>query len=48
MNSMPRQRGVTQFQPKRALSKSTLMDVGQSRNPNTTYNGYKTDFWKFA
>ena len=26
----------------------TLMDEGQARNPNTTYNGYKMKFWKFA
>ena len=26
----------------------TLMDEGQTRNPNTTYNGYKMEFWKFA
>ena len=24
------------------------MDEGQARNPNTTYNGYKMEFWKFA
>ena len=24
------------------------MDEGQAKNPNTTYNGYKMDFWKFA
>ena len=22
------------------------MDKGQARNPNTTYNGYKMEFWK--
>ena len=26
----------------------TLMDEGQARIPNTTYNGYKMEFWKFA
>ena len=26
----------------------TLMDEGQARNPNKTYNGYKIEFWKFA
>ena len=26
----------------------TLMDEGQARNHNTTYNGYKMEFWKFA
>ena len=26
----------------------TLMDEGQARDPNTTYNGYKMEFWKFA
>ena len=25
----------------------TLMDEGQARNPNTTYNEYKMEFWKF-
>ena len=24
------------------------MDEGQARNPSTTYNGYKMEFWKFA
>ena len=24
------------------------MDEGQARNPNTTNNGYKMEFWKFA
>ena len=24
------------------------MDKGQARNPNTTYNGYIMEFWKFA
>ena len=24
------------------------MDEGQVRNPNTTYNGYIMEFWKFA
>ena len=24
------------------------MDQGQARNPNTAYNGYKMEFWKFA
>ena len=24
------------------------MDEGRARNPNTTYNGYKMEFWKFA
>ena len=26
----------------------TLMDEGQARNPNTTYNGYKMECWNFA
>ena len=26
----------------------TLMDEGQARNHNKTYNGYKMEFWKFA
>ena len=25
----------------------TLMDEGQARNPDTTYNGYIMEFWKF-
>ena len=24
------------------------MDEGQARNPNTTFNGYKLEFWEFA
>ena len=49
MNSMPRQRGVTEFQQKKeSCLTPTLMDEGQVRNPNTTYNGYKMEFWKFA
>ena len=24
------------------------MDEGQARHPNTTYNGYIMEFWKFA
>ena len=48
MTSMPRQRGVTEFQPKKPCLTPTLMDEGQARNPNTTYNGYKMKFWKFA
>ena len=24
------------------------MDEGQARSPNTIYNGYKMEFWKFA
>ena len=24
------------------------MDEGQARNPNTTYNGYIMEIWKFA
>ena len=39
---------VTEFQPKRACLTPTLMDEGQARNPNTTYNEYKMEFWKFA
>ena len=26
----------------------TLLDERQSRNPNTTYNGYNMEFWKFV
>ena len=48
MTSMPRQRGVTEFQPKKPCLTPTLMDEGQARNPNTTYNGYKMEFWKFV
>ena len=42
------QRRVREFQPKRALSTQTLMDEGQARIPNTTYNEYKMEFWKFG
>ena len=48
MNSMPRQRGVTEFQQKEPCLTPTLMDEGQARNSNTTYNGYKMEFWRFA
>ena len=48
MTSITRQRGVTEFQPKKPCLTPTLMDEGQARNPNTTYNGYKMEFWKFA
>ena len=48
MTSMPRQRGMSEFQPREPCLNPTLMDEGQSRNPNTTYNGYKMEFWKFA
>ena len=48
MTSMPRQRGVTEFQPKEPCLTPTLMDEGQARNPNTTYNGCKMKFWQFA
>ena len=36
MTSMPRHRGVTEFQPKEPCLTPTLMDGGQARNPNTT------------
>ena len=39
---------VTEFQPKEPCLTPTLMDEGQARNPNTTYNGYKMEFWKFV
>ena len=48
MISMPRQRGVTEFDQKEPCLTPTLMDEGQARNPNTTYDGYKMEFWKFA
>ena len=37
---------TTQNNPKN--NKKKQMDEGQARNPNTTYNGYKMEFWKFA
>ena len=33
MTSMPRQKGVTEFQPQRALSNPTLMDERQAKEP---------------
>ena len=39
---------MTEFLPKRALSNSNPNGLGQARNPNTTYNEYEMDFWKFA
>ena len=48
MTSMPRQRGVTEFQPNEPCLTPALMDEGQARSPNTTYNGYKMEFWKFV
>ena len=42
------QRRVTEFQPKEPCLTPTLMDEGQARNPNTTYNEYRMEFWKFA
>ena len=47
MNSMPRQRGVTEFQPKRTLSNPNPNGGRQDTNPNTTLNGYIMEFWKF-
>ena len=41
MKSMPRQRGVTEFQQIEPCLTPTLMDEGQARNPNSTYNGIK-------
>ena len=38
----------TEFQPKEPCLTPTLMDEGQARNPNTTYIGYKIEFWNFA
>ena len=39
---------LTEFQQKEPCLTPTLMDEGQARNPNTTYNGYKMEFRKFA
>ena len=47
MNSMPRQRGVTEFQPKRTLSNPNPNGERQDTNPNTTLDGYIMEFWKF-
>ena len=49
MISMPRQRGVTEFQPKKdPCLTPTIIDEGQGRNPNSTNNRYKMEFLKFA
>ena len=47
MNSMPRQRGVTEFQSKRTLSNLTLMGERQDTKPLYNPNGYIMEFWKF-
>ena len=47
MISMPRQRGVTEFQQKEPCLTPALMDEGQAKNINTTYNGCIMEFWKF-
>ena len=47
MNSMPRQRGVTEFQSKEPCLTLTLMVERQDTNPNTTLNGYIMEFWRF-
>ena len=40
---------LTEFQPKKEPCLTPiLMDEGQARNSNTTYNGYIMEFWKFA
>ena len=39
---------VTEFQKKQPRLTPPLMDEGQARNPNTSYNGYKMELWKFA
>ena len=45
MSSMPRQRGVTEFQPKRVLLSLTLMDQGQTNNHNVIPSSYPMKFW---
>ena len=42
-----RQRGVTEFHQKEPCLTPTLMDEGQTRNPNITYNGCIMEFWNF-
>ena len=37
MSSLPRQRGVTEFQPKSGGFSLTLMDQGQTNNPECSY-----------
>ena len=43
-SSLPKQRGVTEFQPKRVVSTLTLMDKRQTRNPNLTLKGFPEKF----
>ena len=40
MSSLSRQRGVTEFQPKRVVSIPNPMDKGQTNNPNVSPSGY--------
>ena len=45
MSSLPRQRGMTEFQPKRSVLSLTLTDQGQTNNLNITPSSYATKFW---
>ena len=45
MCSLPRQRGVTEFQLKRVVSITTLMYEGQTNNPNVPPSSHPMKFW---
>ena len=45
MSSMTTQRGVTEFQSKELFLCLTLMDEGQTNNPNITPSGYTMKIW---
>ena len=45
MSSLPRQRGVTEFQPERGGFSLTLTDQGQTNNRKCNPSGYPTKFW---
>ena len=45
MSSLPRQRGVTEFQTKGGDLSLTLMVQGQTNNLNVTSSSYPMKFW---
>ena len=45
MSSLPKQRGVTEFLPKRGVLSLTLRDQGWVHNPNVAPRSYPMKFW---
>ena len=45
MSSLPRQRGVTEFEHKIQVLSSTVMDQGLIHNPNVTPSRHPMQFW---